>query len=228
MTKAIIGRKVGMTRMFDPDGNNIPVTLIQVGPCYVSQIKTTETDGYSAVQLAYEDVKPRNTTIPLIAHDMKAGISPKRFHREVRCADDAAVADIEPGAEVTVDTFESVRFVDIVGTSKGKGTAGVMKRWNFKGMSASHGTERKHRHPGSICGRSSNRGTGKPKRGIRMGGRLGNERVTLRSAELIGHDKDQNLLWVKGPVPGPRQGLLLIKEATRLYKRKAAKAKSSE
>ncbi|MCC5828663.1 MAG: 50S ribosomal protein L3 [Phycisphaeraceae bacterium] len=225
MTKAIIGRKVGMTRVYDPEGRNIPVTLIEAGPCYVSQIKTRETDGYSAVQLAYEDVKPRNTTIPVIGHDMKAGVSPKRVHREVRVKDDAELADVELGGRITVEAMESVRFVDIVGTSKGKGTAGVMKRWNFKGMSASHGTERKHRHPGSICGRSSNRGTGKPKRGIRMGGRMGNERVTLRSLEVIGQDKEQNLLWVKGPVPGPRQGLLLIREATRLYKRKAAKAK---
>src|SRR5690606_20090178 len=135
----------------------VPVTVIQAGPCYVSQVKTAETDGYSAVQLAFEDVKGRNSTFPVIGHDGKAGLSPKRVHREFR-VDEQAAGALELGQAVNVDVFDEVRYVDVTGTSKGKGTAGVMKRHNFKGQPASHGTERKHRSPGSIGGRSTNRG----------------------------------------------------------------------
>ncbi len=222
MPIGIIGRKIGMTRLFDEAGNNVPVTIIQAGPCYVSQVKTPETDGYSAVQLAFEDVKARNSTFPLIGHDAKAGLAPKRVHREFRVEGDA---NYELGQEVTLEVFDSVKYVDVIGTSKGKGTAGTMKRHNFKGQPASHGTERKHRSPGSIGGRATNRGfSGRPKKGLRMAGHLGHERVTIRSIEIIGRDKERNLLMVKGPVPGPNQGLVLIREATRLYKTKAKKA----
>ena len=222
MPIGIIGRKIGMTRLFDEAGNNVPVTIIQAGPCYVSQVKTPETDGYSAVQLAFEDVKARNSTFPLIGHDAKAGLAPKRVHREFRVEGDA---NYELGQEVTLEVFDSVKYVDVIGTSKGKGTAGTMKRHNFKGQPASHGTERKHRSPGSIGGRATKRGfSGRPKKGLRMAGHLGHERVTIRSIEIIGRDKERNLLMVKGPVPGPNQGLVLIREATRLYKTKAKKA----
>ncbi len=226
MPAAIIGRKVGMTRLYDGDGNNVPVTVIQAGPCYVSQLKTAETDGYEAVQIAFEDVKGRNSTQPLIGHDGKAGIAPKRAHREVRLAD-GEVEGYELGQELTVEVFDGIQFVDVIGTSKGKGYAGVMKRHNFKGQLASHGVERKHRSPGSVGGRSSNLGTGKPKKGIRMSGRMGNERVTVRSLPVIGVDKEKNLLLVKGPVPGANKGLVVVREATRLYKGKAAQAKAS-
>ena len=218
MAKAILGRKIGMTRLFDEDGQNVPVTIVEAGPCFVSQIKTAETDGYSALQLAYGDLKPRNSTFQLIGHDAKAGIAPKRFHREIR-VDDAE--GVELGQEVNVESFEGVLFVDVTATSKGKGFQGGMKRHGFGGQEASHGVERKHRSPGSIGGRSSNLGTGKPKKGIRMAGHMGNEKVTVRSLKVVGIDKDKNLLLIKGPVPGPKQGLIFVREAKRLFKGKA-------
>lgn len=227
MPAAILGKKIGMTRLYDDAGNNIPVTVIQAGPCFVSQLKTTEADGYEAVQIAFEDIKGRNSTMPLIGHDAKAGLEPKRTHREVRLADGEAEG-YELGQALTVEVFDSIKFVDVTGTSKGKGFAGVMKRHGFKGQLATHGVERKHRSPGSISGRSSNLGTGKNKKGIRMSGRMGGERVTIRSLPVVGVDKDKNLLLVKGPVPGCNKGLVVIREATRLYKGKAvAQAKAS-
>jgi len=226
MPSAILGRKVGMTRLYDDDGKNIPVTVIQAGPCFVSQIKSAETDGYDAIQLAFEDVKARNSTFPLIGHDAKAGLSPKRFHREVRLGEGES-AGFELGQQINVDALADVKFVDITGTSKGKGTQGPMKRHGFGGQEASHGVERKHRSPGSIGGRSSNLGTGKPKKGIRMAGRMGNEQVTCRSVQVVGIDSEKGLLLVKGPVPGANKGLVYVQEAKRLYKRKAAVAKAS-
>jgi large subunit ribosomal protein L3 len=226
MSAAILGRKIGMTRLYDAAGNNVPVTVIEAGPCFVSQLKTLETDGYNAVQLGYDEVKGRNSTLPLIGHDGKAGLAPQRMHREFRL-EDAEVASYQLGQQVTVDSFAEVRFVDVIGTSKGKGFQGPMKRHGFAGQEASHGVERKHRSPGSICGRSSNRGTGKPKKGIRMAGHMGSERVTVRSLPVIGVDKERNLLLVKGPIPGAKQGYVIIREAKRLYKRKANLAKAS-
>ncbi len=227
MTTALLGRKVGMTRIFDEAGNNQPVTVIQVGPCFVSQIKTQETDGYNAIQLAFDDVKARNSTQPVIGHDAKAGLGSKRFHREVRLNDkEAEAGGYELGQALNVDLFDEIKYVDVIGTSKGKGTQGAMKRHGFKGQLASHGVERKHRSPGSIGGRSSNLGTGKPKKGIRMAGRMGNERVTVRSLEVVAIDKDNNLLLVKGPVPGANKGLVTIRKAIRLYKSKSNKAKA--
>lgn len=227
MPAMLLGKKIGMTRYFTADGKNVPVTVIQAGPCFVSQIKKAESDGYNALQLAFEDLKPRNSTIPLIGHDGKAGLDPKRFHSEVRAtAEEVAAAAL--GQSVTVDAFEAVKFVDVVGTSKGKGFAGVMKRHHFKGLCASHGTERKHRSPGSIAAHATNRGySGRPKKGKRMPGHMGAERVTVRSLEIIARDKEQNLIMVKGPVPGANDGLVVIREAVRLYKGKAKLAKAS-
>lgn len=225
MPAALIGRKVGMTRIYDEAGRNVPVTVIEAGPCFVSQIKTGETDGYNAVQLAFEDIKARRSTLPEIGHDAKAGLAPKRVHREVRF--DAA-PEYTAGQELKVEVFDGIKFVDVIGTSKGKGYQGTMKRHNFKGLSASHGTERKHRSPGSIGGFASNRGfSGRPKKGKRMAGHMGAERVTVRSLPVVGIDKERNLLLVKGPVPGAKDGLLMIREATRLYKGKAKLAKAS-
>ena len=221
MPAALLGRKIGMTRLYDESGKNVPVTALVAGPCHVSQIKSMQTDGYVAVQLAFEDVKARNSSFPLISHDAKAGLSPKRFHRETRVMAEEAV-ELELGQTLNVDVFDRVKYVDVTGTSKGKGFAGGVKRWGFKGQPASHGTERKHRSPGSVGGRASNLGTGKPKKGIRMAGHLGDERVTVRSLEVIGCDKGKNLLLVKGPVPGPTNGLVLIRKATRLSRVKAA------
>ena len=221
MAQAILGRKIGMTRFFDEEGVNVPVTVIEAGPCFVSQIKTEETDGYNAVQIAFEDVKGRNSTAQLIGHDGKAGIAPKRIHKEYRVD---ATDEFELGQQITVESFEEIKFVDVIATSKGKGFAGGMKRHGFKGQEASHGVERKHRSPGSISGRASNLGTGKSKKGIRMAGHMGAETVTVRSLPIIAIDKDKNLLLVKGPVPGGKKGLVYVREATRLFKRKASKA----
>lgn len=221
---AILGRKVGMTRFFKEDGSNVPVTVIEAGPCAVTQVKTTETDGYAAVQLAYEDVKPRRSTMPVIGHDAKAGAAPKRMHRELRLADDKAAGEYQLGQVVDVKSLENVMYVDVIGVSKGKGTQGVMKRHNFKGMFASHGTERMHRHGGSIGSHATNRGTGpKPKKGKRMAGRMGNERVTVRNMDVVSIDPEKNLLLVKGAVPGPNKGLLYIRESIRLNRSKARK-----
>jgi large subunit ribosomal protein L3 len=223
----MLGRKIGMTRWFTEDGTNVPVTVIQAGPCAVTQVKTTATDGYSAVQLAFEDVKPRLSTIPVMGHDAAAGVSPKRFHREMRLADDDAAAAYEPGQTVDVTVFEDVKFVDVIGVSKGKGFAGVMKRHNFRGLEASHGTERKHRSAGSIGGHATDLGTGpKLKKGKRMAGRMGHARVTVRSIDVVSIDPERNLIMVKGPVPGPNRGLVFIRDAKRLYRRKARQAKS--
>ena len=218
---AILGRKIGMTRLFNEDGTDTPVTVIQAGPCFVSQVKSAETDGYDAIQLAFEDVKGRNSTYPVIGHDAKAGITPKRFHRELRL-DDGDAAEYQLGQTISAENFEEVQFVDVIGTSKGKGFQGAMKRHGFGGQEASHGVERKHRSPGSVGGRSSNLGTGKPKKGIRMAGHMGDERVTVRNLPVVAIDKERSLLMVKGPVPGANQGLVMVRSAKRLWKRKAA------
>ena len=223
MPASLLGRKIGMTRIFDESGRNVPVTVIAAGPCLVSQLKSVESDGYCAVQMAFEDVKGRRSTFPGIGHDARAGLTPKRFHREARLSADE-VGELEVGQSLGVEVFNGVKYVDVRGISKGKGTAGGMKRWGFKGQPASHGTERKHRSPGSVGGRASNLGTGKPKKGIRMAGHLGSAMVSARSLEIIGMDAAKNLLWVKGPVPGPAKGLLEIRKAVRLSKTKAASA----
>jgi large subunit ribosomal protein L3 len=184
-------------------------------------VKTVETDGYAAVQVAFDDMKARNSTQAMIGHDAKAGSAPKRMHREIRLADDAEAQAYTLGQEITVGALAELKFVDIVGTSKGKGFAGVMKRHNFKGMCATHGTERKHRTPGSIGSHGTDRGHGaKIKKGKRMAGRMGNEQVTVRSLDVVKLDAENNLLLVKGAVPGANDGLLLIKSPGRLYKRK--------
>lgn len=223
MSLMLLGSKIGMTRVYVDNGISVPVTVIRVGPCVVTQVKTLETDGYAAVQIGFDDVKARRSTMPVIGHDAKAGTTPKRHHAEFLVNEDEA-ASYTLGQELSVDALEGLLFVDVAGTSKGKGTAGVMKRHHFKGMSASHGTERMHRHGGSIGGHATNRGTGpKPKKGKKMGGRMGNERVTTRSLDVIRIDKENGLLLVKGPVPGANGGLLEIRTPSRLYKPKAMK-----
>lgn len=225
MPASLLGKKIGMTRVYTEQGVQVPVTVIEAGPCFVSQVKTLENDGYAAVQLAYDDVKARRSTMPLIGHDGKAGLAPKRHHKEFRLTAEQ-VAELEVGQVVNVAAFEGVMFVDITGTSKGKGFAGFMKKWGFKGQLASHGVERKHRSPGSISGRSGYLGGGRPKKGRKMAGQMGAKRITTRSIEIIDRDPDKNLLIVKGAVPGANNGIVQIKEAKRLYKQKAAKAKA--
>ena len=221
---AILGRKIGMTRFFLENGTNIPVTVIEAGPCVVTQVKTADRHGYAAIQIAFDDVKPRNSTMAVIGHDMKAGSTPKRMHREVRMADDAAANGFQLGQIIDVNALDGTAYVDVVGTSKGKGFAGNMKRNNFKGMSATHGTERKHRTGGSIGSHGTDRGHGaKIKKGKRMSGHMGDERVTVRSLDVVKIDVERNLLLVKGPVPGANDGYLFIRPATRLFKRKSKK-----
>ncbi len=219
----LLGKKLGMTRMFNDEGVSLPVTVLQVGPCVVTQVRTADKDGYTAVQVGWGDAKPRRATIPQIAHDAKAGAAPKRFHREFRVAADKA-AEFSLGQELTVSALEGATYVDVVATSKGKGFQGTMKRHNFKGMFASHGTERKHRAPGSQGGHATNRGfSGKIKKGKRMAGHMGAERVTVRSLDLVKLDPAQNLVIVKGAVPGPNEGFVMVRPAVRLSRSKAKK-----
>ncbi|MBT8485208.1 MAG: 50S ribosomal protein L3 [Phycisphaerales bacterium] len=227
MSAALLGRKIGMTRYYMEDGHNVPVTVIEAGPCVVTQVKTSEDDGYASIQIAFGDVAPRRSTMPVIGHDAKAGTTPKRHHREVRLETDAEAEAFELGQSLDVSVFEGTPYVDVTATSKGKGFAGGMKRHNFRGLEASHGVKRQHRRGGSIGGHATNLGTGpKPKKGKRMPGHMGAEQVTVRSLDVISIDPDRNLLLVKGPVPGPNQGLLLMKTARRLNRRKARLAKS--
>jgi large subunit ribosomal protein L3 len=223
MGLSLLGKKIGMTRVYNDAGVSVPVTVIQCGPCVVTQLRTTETDGYTAVQIGYGEVKARNSTMPMIAHDVKAGTTPKRHHREFR-VDEKGVASYTLGQTLTVKDLDGTMYVDVVGRSKGKGFAGVMKRWHFKGLFASHGTERKHRSPGSIGSLCSNRGFGGGlKKGKKMAGHMGDERVTTRSLDIVRMDPEKNLLLVKGPVPGGKNGLVEVRPSVRLYKSKAKK-----
>lgn len=221
---SLLGRKIGMTRVYVENGVAVPVTVVEVGTCVVTQIRTAEKDGYSAVQIGFEDVKPRNSTMPMIAHDHKAGTSPKRVHREFH-VDAKDIGGFTLGQPLTVEQMKDVAFVDVTGTSKGKGFAGVMKRWGFKGQYASHGTERKHRSPGSIGSLCSNRGFGGGlAKGKRMAGHMGDAQVTTRSLPLVRIDAEKGLLLVKGAIPGANNGVVMIRPSTRLYKSKAKKA----
>ena len=219
MAVTLFAKKIGMTRVFSEDGKtSTPVTVLEVAPNVVTQVRTAETDGYSAVQVGWGDVKPRNSSIPMIGHDAKAGASPKRCHGETRL-DDAS--GYELGQEVGLDTLDGVKFVDVIGTSKGKGFQGVMKRHNFKGQLATHGVERKHRSPGSIGGHANNAGkAGRIKKGKKMSGHMGNERVTVRSLPIVKADAANNLLLVKGPVPGANGGTVMVRPAIRLNRSK--------
>lgn len=219
----LLGKKIGMTRVFNNEGASIPVTVLQVGPCVVTQVRTPDTDGYAAVQVGWGDAKPRRATMATISHDAKAGAAPRRFHREF-LVPAAKVGEFTLGQELTVAGLEGSAYVDVTATSKGKGFQGTMKRHNFKGMFASHGTERKHRSPGSIASHATNRGhSGKLKKGKKMSGHMGAERVTLRSLDVIKIDPDQNLVIVKGPVPGANNGFVMVRPAVRLNRSKAKK-----
>ena len=219
MTPALLGKKIGMTRVYSDQGVIIPVTVVECQPNAITQVKSDESDGYFAVQVGFDDCKAKHSSFPLIGHCAKAGIAPKRHFAEIRLK---AASDKKAGDAVTVGIFEGVKYVDVTGTSKGKGTAGVMKRHHFGGQPASHGTERKHRSPGSICSRASNRGhTGKPKKGVRMAGRMGFERVTTNNHPLIRVDAEKNILLIKGALPGPNGGLLFIRKAVTARQSKA-------
>jgi large subunit ribosomal protein L3 len=209
----LLGKKVGMTQTYDQTGESLPVTVIQAGPCAVMQVKTVDTDGYNAVQIGYDDVKPSRRKNPEIGHAQKAKVAPKRLVREMRLPNDAE-PQYKVGDSITVSVFVEEKYVDVTGTNKGKGFAGVMKRHGFRGFPASHGTERKHRAPGSLSSFASDAGHGgSPKRGKRMAGHMGNRRVTTKNHSLVAVDEEKNLLVVKGSVPGPVGGYVVVRSA---------------
>jgi large subunit ribosomal protein L3 len=212
--KGILGEKLGMTQVFTEEGRAVPVTVIKAGPCSVVQVKTMERDGYPAVQLALGTANRPGK--PLAGHFQKAGAEPGRYLVELR-TDDAS--SYEPGQSVTVDVFQAGDRADVVGVSKGKGFAGPMKRHGFAGLGASHGTERKHRSPGAIgaCATPS-----RVFRGTRMAGQMGNQRVTMLNLEVVDADLERNLLLIKGAVPGPVGGLVMVRSGKKTRERKGA------
>jgi len=211
-----------MTQTYDESGNLLPVTVIQAGPCVVMQVKTTENDGYNAVQYGFDDVKTVCRKKPEVGHSQKAKTAPKKFVREMRLTDDAK-QQYKVGDSVTVSIFAEEKFIDVTGISKGKGFAGVMKRHGFGGFPASHGTERKHRTSGSIAGFATDRGhSGKIKKGKRMAGHLGNSRVTTKNHEVVAIDQEKNLLVVKGSIPGPAGGYCIVRSAKKEKPKKKA------
>ena len=207
--KGLLGTKLGMTQVWDENNRIVPVTVIEAGPNVVTQVRTPETDGYSAVQLAFGAIDPRKVNKPDSGHFAKAGVTPRRHVVELR-TDDASEYTI--GQELKADVFEAGAVVDVTGTSKGKGNAGVMKRHGFHGLRASHGVHRKHRSPGSIGGCAT---PGRVFKGLRMAGRMGSDRVTTPGLTVHSVDAERNLILVKGAVPGPKGALVLIRDAAK-------------
>jgi len=207
--KGVLGEKLGMTQVWDAAGKLVPVTVVQAGPCVVTQVRGAQADGYDAVQIAYGAIDPRKVNKPLAGHFAKAGVTPRRFLVELRTTD---ATEYTPGQEVTAEVFEPGQVVDVVGRTKGKGTAGVMKRHGFKGLSSSHGTQRKHRSPGSIgaCATPS-----RVFKGVRMAGRMGGVRQTTQNLTVHAVDAERGLLLIKGPVPGPRGSVVFVKTAAK-------------
>jgi len=217
--KSIVGKKVGMTQIFDEQGEVIPVTVIEAGPCFVAQIKTVERDGYTAVQLGFEDTKPKHLTKPQLQHLQKSNLPALRHLREFRMSPDEIVRlELQEGKKVTVDVFDAGEYVDVIGTTKGKGFAGVVKRHGFGGGPKTHGQSDRLRAPGSIGACYT---PGRVFKGKRMPGRMGGERVTVQALEVMLVDPERNLLVVRGAVPGAKNGLLMIRQArkTRLMKK---------
>jgi large subunit ribosomal protein L3 len=209
----LLGKKIGMTQVYGKDGCMAPVTVIQAGPCKVMQIKTTDTDGYEAVQMGYDDKKTSRVIQSAAGHAKKANTTAKRFVREWRL-ESGSDASVELGGDLTVDSFEDVKYVDVVGTSKGKGFAGGMKRHGFGGFPASHGCKRRHRAPGAISSHASDAGHGgNLKKGKRMAGHMGHVRITSRNNQIISIDQERNLIIVKGSVPGPSGGYVEIRSS---------------
>ena len=207
--KGVLGTKLGMTQVFDDDGRIVPVTVVKAGPCVVTAVRTPERDGYAGLQLGYGEIDPRKVTKPVAGHFAAAGVTPRRYLAELRTSDASAYT---LGQEVTAETFAAGQLVDVTGKSKGKGTAGVMKRHGFRGLSASHGTQRKHRSPGSIGGCAT---PGRVFKGLRMAGRMGSQRTTLQNLTVQAVDADRGLLLIKGAVPGSKGGLVLVRSAVK-------------
>ncbi|WP_144121752.1 50S ribosomal protein L3 [Catellatospora sichuanensis] len=213
--KGILGAKLGMTQVWD-NNKVVPVTVVQAGPCVVTQVRTTEKDGYEAVQLAFGAINPRKVSQPKAGHFAKANVAPRRHIVELRTTD---AGSYELGQEVTVSTFEAGQAIDVTGKTKGKGFAGVMKRHGFHGLKASHGVERKHRSPGSIGACAT---PGRVFKGVRMAGRMGGVRYTAPGLTVHAIDAENNLLLVKGAIPGPKGALVLVRSAAKTKKKGGA------
>jgi large subunit ribosomal protein L3 len=207
--KGVLGRKLGMTQVWDDTNRLVPVTVVEAGPCVVTQVRTQDVDGYSAVQMAFGAIDPRKVNKPTAGHYDKAGVPPRRHLVELRTAD---ASTYTLGQEITAEVFEPGATVDVVGTSKGKGTAGVMKRHGFGGLGSSHGTQRKHRSPGSIGACAT---PGRVFKGLRMAGRMGGVRTTVQNLTVHAVDADKGYLLIKGAVPGPNGGLVLVRSAAK-------------
>jgi large subunit ribosomal protein L3 len=207
--KGILGTKLGMTQVFDELNRIVPVTVVKAGPNVVTQVRTQEKDGYTAVQLAFGAIDPRKVNKPRTGHYDKAGVTPRRFLAELRTTD---AETYEVGQEITAEVFAAGVEVDVTGTSKGKGYAGVMKRHGFKGQGASHGAQAVHRRPGSIGGCAT---PGRVFKGVRMAGRMGSDRVTTQNLTVHAVRAEDGLLLIKGAVPGPKGGLLFVRSAAK-------------
>ncbi len=208
-TKGLLGKKLGMTQVWDANNKLVPVTVVEITPNVVTQLRTQEVDGYTAVQIAYGQIDPRKVTKPLTGHFDKAGVTPRRHLTELRTDD---TSEYSLGQELTVDMFEAGKKVDVMGTSKGKGFAGVMKRHNFKGVSSSHGSHRNHRKPGSIGASST---PSRVFKGMRMAGRMGGDRVTVLNLTVHSVDLEKGILLVKGAVPGARGRIVFVRNAVK-------------
>lgn len=227
--KGIIGRKVGMTQIFDENGSALPVTVIEAGPCYITQVRTEERDGYTAIQMGFDEISAKRNGAsrlnqPLRGHLRRAELLEEgidlpdlRVLREFRLKNGADAADLEAGAKVTVDVFEQGDMVDIVGTSKGRGFAGTIKRHNFNRQPKTHGQSDRERAPGSI-GQSAY--PGRTIKGMRMSGRMGNDRVTIKNLKVVVVDAERNLLAVRGSVPGAKGGIVVIRESLKQRRKK--------
>jgi large subunit ribosomal protein L3 len=215
--KGVLGTKLGMTQVFSDEGKVVPVTVVAAGPCVVTAVRTPGSDGYSAVQLGYGEIDPRRVTKPAAGHFAKAGLTPRRYLVELR-TDDADQYTL--GQELSAETFGAGDLVDVTGRSKGKGTAGVMKRHGFHGLSSSHGTQRKHRSPGSIGGCAT---PGRVFKGLKMAGRMGHARTTVPRLTVHAVDAERGLLLIKGAVPGPKGGLVLVRSAAKQAAQKEAR-----
>jgi large subunit ribosomal protein L3 len=207
--KGVLGEKLGMTQVWDENNRVVPVTVVKAGPCVVTQIRKQEIDGYEAVQIAYGAVKPTKVNKPEAGHFAKAGVTPRRYTVEIRTTD---AAEYQLGQEITAETFTQGQIVDVSGTSKGHGFAGVMKRHNFRGLGAGHGVQRKHRSPGSIGACAT---PGRVFKGVRMAGRMGSARVTVQNLTVQAVDAEKGLILVKGAIPGPNGGLVLVKTSVK-------------
>lgn len=207
--KGILGTKLGMTQLWDDNNNVVPVTVIQAGPCVVTQVRTPEKDGYSAVQLGFGAIKAKKVTKPSAGHFDAAGVTPRKHLVELRTSD---ASEFTLGQEILADAFDAAEFVDVTGVSRGKGTAGVMKRHGFHGLRASHGVHRKHRSPGSIGGCAT---PGRVFKGLRMAGRMGVDKVTVQNLVVHSVDAERGLILVKGAVPGAKGGLVVLRNASK-------------